>query len=273
MDRGYLVVEKTDENTVVELSEHNVDKIIFSSNNDPNYLEFWKVNSLLCSKKLKITPVLFYICDNDSDFYWDEFGLIKKVKNVSGNSGFEAQIFRMYGTKYFMSDTCITSDIDMLLFNKDYITNDLFDKNSISILNSDAYDSERPECAEIYDRYPICYIVATGEMFNQLLNTDVSFIEYYNRLLILDKGWDTDEIYFGTLVNRTNIKVNKIKRGYSSYYYTPNRIEKYHFSESDIFKLNINGYINIDQFIDCHCARPYSTYKSQIDKLINTILE
>jgi hypothetical protein len=175
-----------------------------------------------------------------------------------------------------MSDICITSDIDMLLFNKDYITNDLFDKNSITILNSDAYDSNRPECVGIYsgpDRYAICYIVATGKIFNKVLNTNVSFNEYNERLLKLDKGFDTDEIYFGTLVNRSDVRVNKVKRGYTSNFHIPNRIERHNFIESGRHKLNLNGYINIDNYIDCHCARPYSTYKNEIDNLVKTILK
>ena len=274
--RGYKVIEQTDENTLVEISENNIDKIIFSSNSAPTYIEFWDINSLICSKKLKITPVLFYICDEDSDFYWDKFGLVKKIKHISNNSGFESQIFRMYGTKYFMNDICLTNDIDMLLFDKNYITNDLINKNSITILNSDAYDSSRPECVGVYsgpDRYPICYIIATGEIFNKILNTDVSFSEYHERLLNLNKGWDADEIYFGTLLNRTNIKVNKIKRGISSNFFTPRRIEKHNFYDDSLFKINLNGFVNIDYFIDCHCARPYSKFKNQIDNLINIILK
>jgi hypothetical protein len=276
IDRGYSVILKNHENTVVELLENRVDKIIFSSNDDPNYLDFWGINSLICSKKLKITPVLFHICEEDSDFYWDEFGLVKKIKRISDNSGFEAQIFRMYGTKYFMSDICITSDIDMLLFNKDYITNNLFDKNSITILNSDAYDSTRPECVGVYsgpNRYAICYVVATGKIFDKVLNTNVSYNEYYERLLKLDKGVDTDEVYFGTLVNMSDVKVNKIKRGYTSTFHIPNRIEKHNFTETGAFKLDLNGYIDIDNYIDCHCARPYNVYKNQINNLVNTILK
>lgn len=274
-NRGYSVIEKTDENTVVELCGNTIDKVIFSSDNNPNYLEFWGVNSKICSKKLKITPVLFYICDDDSDFYWDEFGLVKKVKRVSENSGLEAQIFRMYGTKFFNDDICLVSDIDMLLLNKDYISNELIDKKSITILGSDAYDSNRPECVGVYsgpDRYAICYVVATGIVFNEILNTNVSFNEYYERLLKLDKGFDTDEIYFGTLVNRTNVRVNKIKRGYSSNFHVPDRIEKHNFYEDSTFKLNLNGFINIDNYIDCHCPRPYSEYKDKIDNLVNFIL-
>ena len=275
-NRGYQIIEQTDENTLVEISKNNIDKIIFSSDSNPDYIEFWEINSLVCSKKLRITPVLFHICDEDSDFYWDDFGLVKKVKQVSVNSGFESQIFRMYGTKFFMNDICLTNDIDMLLFNKDYLKNDLIDRNSVTILNSDAYDSKRPECVGVYsgpDRYPICYIVATGKIFNKILDTDVSFVEYHNRLLSLNIGWDADEIYFGRLVNKTEIKVNKIERGICSNFFTPRRIEKHNFYETGVFKLNSNGFVNFDYFVDCHCARPYSKFKNQIDNLIKIILK
>ena len=109
--------------------------------------------------------------------------------------------------------------------------------------------------------------------FDKILDTNVSFIEYHNRLLSLDKGWDTDEIYFGTLVNKTDIKVNKIKRGISSNFFTPNRIEKFNFTQTGVWKLGLNGYININSFIDCHCAGPYSKFKTQIDNLVTFILE
>ena len=152
----------------------------------------------------------------------------------------------------------------------------MIDINSVTILNSDAYDPKRPECVGIYsgpDRYPICYIAATGKIFNKILDTNVSFTEYHNRLLSLNKGWDTDEIYFGTLVNKTDIKVNRIKRGISSNFFTPNRIEKHNFNQTGLWKLDLNGSINIDNFIDCHCAGPYSEFKTQIDNLVKVILE
>jgi hypothetical protein len=91
--------------------------------------------------------------------------------------------------------------------------------------------------------------------------------------LSLNIGWDADEIYFGKLVNKTGIKVNKIKRGISSNFFTPRRIEKHNFYETEMFKLNLNGFVDLDYFVDCHCARPYSRFKTQIDNLINIILK
>jgi hypothetical protein len=50
-----------------------VDKVIFSSD-DSEYLDFWKLNSEITFKKLGITPVLFHITDEETDFYEDNFG-------------------------------------------------------------------------------------------------------------------------------------------------------------------------------------------------------
>lgn len=276
IERGYMVAHKDENSIIVELTDKIVNKIIFASDSNPDYIDFWPINSELCSKRLGITPVLFHICEEDSDFYWDNYGLVKKIKRTSENTGLEAQIYRMYGTKYFMNEICMTSDIDMLLFSKEYVKNHHFDKNSVTILNSDVYDSKRPECVGVYssNRYPICYVVATGNIFNDILNTDVDFDKYYNRLSKLGFGYDTDEIYFGKCLLKSQVKVNKVKRGYSSSFYCPNRIEKHHFeNENDFFKINLNGFIDVESFIDCHCARPYSKYKKKINNLVRQLIK
>ena len=253
-----------------------VTKVIFSSD-DSHYLDFWKMNSEITLKILGITPVLFHITDEDSDFFKDEFGLVKKIKRLPNHSdNVQSQIVRMYGTKYFPDEVCLTNDIDMFLFNKPYLYDNLknIDDDDMVILNSDAYDSNRPECVNEYagpDRYPICYISAKGNIFNKLLNTDVSFQDYVDRVESVGLKGHNDEIYFGRMVNNQNdIKVHKIKRGYCSYFYAPQRIEKYMFNlnEQQAFKVNINGHIDMSYFIDCHCKSPYSENKYLIDKII-----
>ena len=256
-----------------------LEKIIFATDDNPEYSGFWKINSEICKKKLGITPVLFKIGETESDFYEDEFGIIKEVKAIEGlDTGFQAQIYRMYGTKYFTNEIVMTSDVDMLLLNRDYVNSqiDLISDCDLVIFNSDAYDNSRPECAGIYsgpDRYPICYVVGKGSTFNQIINTDVDFNEYCDRLLRLDLNWDTDEIYFGRCVNSQNkIKVHKLIRGYSSNFFCPNRIEKRDFYNSVIFSIDLEKKINLDSFIDCHCARPYKQFKKQIDNIKNSTL-
>ena len=257
-----------------------VNKIIFSSD-DSHYLDFWKINSEITFKKLGITPVLFHITDEDSDFFEDEFGLVKKIKRLTNHSDkVQSQIVRMYATKYFPNEICLTNDIDMFLFNKDYLVNNLenISDDDMVILNSDAYDSNRPECRYEYagpDRYPICYIASKGTTFNKILNTDVSFQEYADRVESVGIEGHNDEIYFGRMVNnQDNIKVHKVKRGYCSNFYVPQRIEKFMFNlnEKLTFRIDVTGYVDMSYFIDCHCKSPYSENKILIDKLKDQIL-
>ena len=54
----------------------NINKIIFSVDDNPKYQGLWEINSQICKEHLGITPVLFHITDEDSEFYADIFGFI-----------------------------------------------------------------------------------------------------------------------------------------------------------------------------------------------------
>lgn len=59
-----------------------VDKIIFGCDDNPDYLFYWEINARVCREVLEIEPVLFWITDEDSDFYHDGHGLVKKIKKL-----------------------------------------------------------------------------------------------------------------------------------------------------------------------------------------------
>lgn len=244
-----------------------VDKILYSC--DGSYYPFWKYVSEITTKILKITPVLFFINNNEeTDFYEDEFGVVKKIKTKDlNNTGFLGQICRLYGTKFFKNEVCLISDLDMILFNKNWLENILkdIDENEFVLLNSDAYESNRMECKGMEVRYPICYYVGKGELFDKILNTDRTFEDFSEDIKNTKRGWDNDEVFFTQKLLHTEhgVKYHPIKRGYSSLYYAPGRIEKYMFEEANyrgevvnrMYKLNLNGTINYDTFIDCHISR------------------
>jgi hypothetical protein len=255
----------------------NVDKIIFSC--DGSYFLFWEYVSEISKKILKVEPILFYINEEEeTDFYPDKFGMIKKIKTLNFvNSTLLSQIYRFYGTRYFQDEVCLISDIDMFLFNKDWLSKNLKDvhEDDLVILNSDAYDSTRAENSNKTIRYPACYSVGKGKTFDKIINTKRSIEEYAEEISSLNAGWDSDEIFFSKkLVEGShNVKYHLVKRGYSSYYYAPGRLEKYMFTgeeELRIGKLNLNGTVNFDSFIDCHA---WKWNMELVSKLKNEMLE
>jgi hypothetical protein len=86
-------------------------------------------------------------------------------------------------------------------------------------------------------------------------------------------GFATDEMVLAKKVdNQTNVKVNKLKRGWMSNFYCPKRIEKRNFIKSDGTELEVNDSIDVSLFIDCHCASPYEQYQEKIKIVKNKIL-
>lgn len=260
--RGYTIVNRNQENTEVILNNTLPDKIIFSSD-DSQYLNFWKHNSEICSKILNITPVLLHVTDEDSDFFWDEFGLVKKIKK-NDNLQNLSQIIRLYAGVFFPDDYLILSDIDMFLFDKRFLLKILnnFKKNECTIIGSDAYDKNRFEVEDSmlkgYERYPMCYIVLKGSILNFIMNVDLktNIFEFYKKNSF-DYGFSSDEIVFSRNLINKNLKLNKISRGYQSSFYLKDRIEKHMFKQSEWFELSLKNLKSINGFIDCHCPNYY----------------
>jgi hypothetical protein len=269
-----------------------IDKVIFSVDDNPLYEGFWEIQSKICSEILGITPVLFKITDNDTDFYKDKYGLIKHVNknNCPGIiTSFLSQIIRMYGTKYFPNEVCITGDIDMIMFNKEYFVDSIeeISEDDLIIFDADAYNPKRPECEnpEIFagERYPICYSAAKGLVFNKILDTDRPFSQYAHELGLMRLGWGTDEIYFGRCVNNKNhgVNVHKTIRPRKDHWIIEDRIDRHnfpiHFVNDNEREYN-QKYGNYDKelvlsgfYKDAHCPRPYNDYKQEINNLIELI--
>jgi hypothetical protein len=282
-----------------------IDKAIFGVD-DSYFMEFWPLQAKICKELLGIQPVLFYICEEDSDFYDDGYGLVKKIKKVYDkkngdviHTGLLACIARMYGTKYFPNDVCLTCDLDMLMINKEYFIDQIqnFHKDSLVIYSSDAYDLNRPEASELFknepfpftqEMYNYPYNAAKGETFDKILDTSCSFEDFVDRHSNFKEGykymWMIDEFYFSDCVNNKDhgVEVHKLKRGYTSPWIADRRIERHNFPVNleweaerqnqkkfgvyDEEKLR-NGY-----YIDVNCCRPYTKFKNEIDHLINIVL-
>lgn len=236
----------------------NIDYVIVSSDNNKLYLDFWPIVRDMWYDLVKIKPILVLISDRDFITENEKF-IIHELKSINDiDTGFQSQISRMYITKFYKNSICLTSDIDMIPLNRNYFINSVVDvdDNSIVILSSDAYNS---------NRYPLCYNVASGNTFNEILDLECSFEDYCKRLLEYKQGWDTDELYFSKCVNEFSYKDRIVfkKRGWI------NGIAKSRIDRCN-WRYDINLLKN-NYYIDSHSLRPYFTYKKQIDQLINYI--
>jgi len=233
-----------------------VDYVIHSSDTNPYYLDFWPVVSKLWKLKVGVTPVLFVICDEDTDFIQDDYGLVKKIKAVDGISKpLQSQIARWFGTRYFPDHSCLISDIDMLPLQRDFFTRE-FEDNSLVIFSADAYPQDL--------KYPMCYNLTSGKNFIDILDLPVDFKDFAVKMNSFGWGWNTDERYFYESVQKWAGKKILMNRGWQ-YGMAINRLDRvaWRYNPQDI----IDG-----KYIDCHSLRPYGQFKHEVDKIANLVL-
>ena len=222
-----------------------IDKIIMSCDDNEKYLKLWPYVSKVCKLTLGITPVLFHITDEYSDFKHDEYGVVKKIKKSPDfTSSFQSQLYRIYGTRFFYDETCLISDIDMFIFDKEYFIKQVEEYDDDCFINyiSDAYDLERPDCWDLWGlhRIAMCYLLGTGKTFEKLLNLNCDFNEFAGRVRFHDYGYfppeaHMDEIYVGKMMfrNHNNVNIVNLKRGITDVYNIPRRVNKHQFYSID----------------------------------------
>lgn len=235
---------------------------IIGSNMNPMYLDFWPIVSKTWKKIFNITPVLGLICDEDSDFFEDEYGLVKKFKAIESiDSALQSQIIRLFLTKE-LEGNIIISDIDMVPLSKEYFIEQVenFDVSKIYSMSTDNADCNKNK------EIPMCYNISDSQLFSKMLELDNTWLEFANRLNSMGFGWTTDQSYLWLKLQeyRSNNPndVVFLNRGWGNYAWK--RIDRLYWSYAP--QLVSSGY-----YIDSHLLRPYNENKEEVDKLINLL--
>lgn len=246
-----------------------IDYVILSSDNNPLYIDFWPIVSKIWKEKFNITPILALI-DND-DILLDKidktYGDVYKFDIIDDVPIYlQCLWIRYWITSKFKNSVCMISDIDMIPLSKYYFI------DSISEIDNNDYVHLNP-CYDSYGTLPSCYHIGKGSLLKEIWKLDDKWEDSIKRLNNLNLGrspdnlvdkikWFSDEKYSSDLIfewRKTNInRVNFIKRE------DMRRIDRYYWSyDKELVK---SGY-----YYDSHCVRPYTIYKSEIDKLINLL--
>jgi hypothetical protein len=137
-------------------------RIIFASDLNANYIQFWPLVARVWQFVTKAIPTLFLVAPEGT--------LIEKVPGceivyippVPGlPSCFLAQTIRMLAPTWYPNDVCVISDIDMIMTNTTFFSSKLATRpdNQLVILNRYTPTVGRPS---------MCYHIAKGQTFAEL---------------------------------------------------------------------------------------------------------
>jgi hypothetical protein len=223
------------------------------------YLDFWPLVSRVWKMKFGIDPVLIYVDDEDSDID-NTYGKVYKMKPIPNYSTvLQSQFARIWLTTLFPEDICVLTDIDMFPISKKYFVEQLGN------ISDDKYVHINPSHI-IYKNVniPLCYNIAKGSTFTNVLNIDKQFDKFLIHNNVQD-NWCADEHHITTQVQKYDdqtIFINLPRDGGQN----GRRIDRSKWNyDPDLF--------SIDFYYDSHSIRPYSENKEEIDKLITHILK
>lgn len=239
-----------------------IDRVILGCDANPMYLEFWPLVAKTWTEIVGVRPTLALIASKE--VYIDEtLGDVIRFEPIANiPTSFQAQIMRLLLPAYFENEVCIISDMDMIPLQRDFFVNNVStcpDDSFIIFNDRGRYIGNSPE-------YLMCYIVAQGKTFKEIFclsdTTEIPdrLCQWYMRNL----GWTSDQqILFEAVNNWQHYNSRVIKLGYAE----PQRIDRafWHYNK-DLVRTR-------KHYVDSHLLRPYSSYKNQIDELMNTLFE
>lgn len=230
---------------------------ITSCNDNSDYYQFWPLLSRVWKEFLDIDPILIYIGEDlPIELQDNKYGQIIIQRPFDGiPSSTQSQFIRLWYTKNYPDDIVITTDIDMFPLSRWYF------KDQIRNLDDDKFIHLAEKNPPGYN---ICYNVAKGSIFNELLGLDGSFDTILSEVYYRMKSgghntWFVDEYFISEKLD--NYNGDKFKRITRKSY---NRINRNNWDYNPAL-------VKLGMYYDYHSARPYKQYKEHIDKLINCV--
>lgn len=248
-----------------------IKKAIMSSDDNPKYLDFWPIVSMLWKQKFGIEPVLLYFGKNGATVS-RKFGTVVEMPTLDGIPlSTQCQCSRLWYAGQCGEDVVITSDIDMLPLSPKYFV------HSLTSVTDDKYVHLNP----LYDNtyFPMCYNVAKSSTLNKVLDIDSSFETFMEKVMKWSEG------------KEESLKV----KGLGDYWfldekYTSHKVNEYKKQHPDMVipiprKEGVNGFridrpnwvyslqkLSEDYYYDCHSIRPYKDNKKSIDEIAYSCL-
>lgn len=244
------------------------DIVIHSSDSNPYYLDFWPLVSKVWKVRFGIEPLLVFIGDETTPI--DEtYGKVIRMKPIDDIPLYlQCQWVRFWIPTQYPDKVCLISDIDMFPVSKQYFV------NQIEPISDSKYVHLNPN----HQFIPVCYHVAKGSMFKEILDIDDDWEVSMRNLHNLNLGHDCTRDDPSNPVLR-----GKINWGAEEEYITRKirartDTDRFVFLTRNHRRIDRSYWvwtpenIKADMYADAHSIRPYSQHKQEIDALVNVLL-
>lgn len=233
-----------------------IDTVILSSNDNPDYINFWPIVSKAW-KTMGIEPILIYTGQKKIELS----GNIIYFDSRKLNSAFVAQNIRILIPSLLKNRVCLVSDIDNMPLSKKYFL------NSVHNYPNDSFIIYRPDACPP-NMISMMWNAASSETWKEIFKIS-SENDIYKKLKLWHtkkysfqgKAWYTDQIKLRKYVNKfekknknrivllndEDLNFNRLNR---------NRLQKH-------LKMMRDGEI----FTDFHMPRPYENHRNEIEEV------
>lgn len=243
---------------ILPLNAIELKRVILSTNDDPLYVEFWPIVAPLWAK-MGLRPTLAFVANEDSPIDTSLGDVIRFAPLPDVPESLQAQVIRLFLPILFPEDGCLISDIDMLPISRTYFEEGASHCPENGFL---AYRNKAPGY-EGGGKYPMCYLAAKGHVFQSIfgISQKNQIAELIRSWAKAGQGWYTDELMVYAYAKKWEEKGGKVVRLNHGIGPRLDRIR---------WDVDFNA-LDLSEYIDCHCPRPYSLYRETIDLVIDAI--
>lgn len=236
-----------------------IDLAVMSSDDNPFYLDFWPIVSKLWKVRFGIAPILLYFGEGNPD---QTYGMVIKMKRIENMPLYlQCTCSRLWYPGTQPDKITILSDIDMLPLSRWYFL------NQIAEVPDDKYIHLNP-CIETYGRLAMCYNVARGDTYRDVLRIPTDWNEaavYFKsvkpvKLFTKDRPlWFVDETILTSKIlgygDKSRIALIPRPGGQNGF-----RIDRPDWVWDD-------NMLKKHMYFDCHSQRPFSQYKNDVMRI------
>ena len=243
-----------------------IDRVILSSNDSQKYLDFWPFVARAWREIIGIEPVLFFIGAHSKVEELSQFGQVIQIP-IYPNWDIvnQAQSIRLWAGTIFPNDNLIISDLDMLPISREYFNKTAAPYNEDCLIS---YTSDVMNFGFYLKspQLPMCYLVAKGSTFNEILGISerTTWDDFILSMKEFSRGYGIDQKYFYGRFQKWEEKNERyiaLNRGWIGGKIAEKRLDRVNWPEN----------YSINDYYDCHLPIPFKENETRCSELFKKL--